>query len=160
MWWAGQIPVFNVQATESLLQLISWKSMTETYKFLKNLTCSFFRGTKIRLKNFDLLIWFWSVENSSLRQIIDKDLKKRLNETLIDYNLSIAGFIASFSRLVLGTKVPITCSWHQKTKPRIHQFINLRCCIKVREPFKTPFLMVYYFVFITLKNISSLAFSF
>ena len=22
----------------------------------------------------------------------------------------------------------ITCSWHQKTKPRIHQFTNLKCC--------------------------------
>ena len=33
----------------------------------------------------------------------------------------------------------ITCSWHQKTKPPIHQFTNLKCCIKAREPFKTPF---------------------
>ena len=26
-----------------------------------------------------------------------------------------------------------------KTKPRIHQFTNLKCCIKAKEPFKTPF---------------------
>ena len=33
----------------------------------------------------------------------------------------------------------ITCSWHQKTKPRILQLTNLKCCIKVRGPPKTPF---------------------
>ena len=39
----------------------------------------------------------------------------------------------------------LTCSWHQKTKPRIQWFTNLKCftnlksCIKAREPFKTPF---------------------
>ena len=32
-----------------------------------------------------------------------------------------------------------TCSWHQKTKPRIHQFTNLKCCIKAIEPLKTHF---------------------
>ena len=51
---------------------------------------------------------------------------------------------------------PITCSWHQKTKPRIDQFTNLRCCIKAREPFKTPF----WFWLFKKKNILSLAFSF
>ena len=25
-------------------------------------------------------------------------------------------------------KTPITCSWHQKTKPPIHQLTNLKCC--------------------------------
>ena len=43
----------------------------------------------------------------------------------------------------------LTCSWHQKTKPRINQFTNLKCCIKAREPFKTPFLwciiLIFYF---------------
>ena len=29
---------------------------------------------------------------------------------------------------------------HQKTKPRIHQFTNSKCCIKAREPFKPTFL--------------------
>ena len=29
----------------------------------------------------------------------------------------------------------LTCSWHQKTKPRIHQFTNLKCWIKARESF-------------------------
>ena len=33
-----------------------------------------------------------------------------------------------------------TCSWHPKTKPRIPQFTNLKCCIKARQPFKIPFL--------------------
>ena len=33
----------------------------------------------------------------------------------------------------------LTCSWHQKTKPPILQFTNLKCCIKAREPFKPPF---------------------
>ena len=33
----------------------------------------------------------------------------------------------------------VTCSWHQKTKPRILQFTNLKCCIKAKVPFKTPF---------------------
>ena len=53
----------------------------------------------------------------------------------------------------------ITCSWHQKTKPQIHQFTNLKCCMKSREPFKPlfngVFFLIYYF-----KNILSLAFSF
>ena len=34
--------------------------------------------------------------------------------------------------------VRLTCSWHQKTKTRIIQFTNLKCCIKAREPFKSP----------------------
>ena len=33
----------------------------------------------------------------------------------------------------------ITCSWHQKTEPRILQFTDIKSCIKAREPFKTPF---------------------
>ena len=31
--------------------------------------------------------------------------------------------------------------------------IHEKCCIKAREPFKTPFSIVYFFLFITLKNI-------
>ena len=42
-------------------------------------------------------------------------------------------------------------------KQRILQFTNLKCCSK--RAFETPVLMVYYFLFITLKNILSLAFS-
>ena len=30
----------------------------------------------------------------------------------------------------------VTCSWHQKTNFPIHKF---KCCIKAKEPFKTPF---------------------
>ena len=33
----------------------------------------------------------------------------------------------------------ITCSWHQKTNSPILHFTNLKCCIKAKEPFKTPF---------------------
>ena len=33
----------------------------------------------------------------------------------------------------------ITCSWHQKTNSPILQLTNLKCCIKAKEPFKTPF---------------------
>ena len=54
----------------------------------------------------------------------------------------------------------ITCSRHQKTKPRILQFTNLKCSIKTKEPFKTPFLMVYYFLFFTLKTFWALLFHF
>ena len=34
-----------------------------------------------------------------------------------------------------------TCSWHQKTKPRIHQFTNSKCCNKIRNntPLKRGF---------------------
>ena len=32
-----------------------------------------------------------------------------------------------------------TCSWHQKTNSPILQFTNLKCCIKAKEPFETPF---------------------
>ena len=49
----------------------------------------------------------------------------------------------------------ITCSWHQKTKPPIHEFKVLH---KSQRAFQTPFLVVYYFLFITLKNILSFAF--
>ena len=49
----------------------------------------------------------------------------------VDDNLNYCKYIAN-------TYV-ITCSWHQKTKPRILQFTNLKCCIKARESFKTPF---------------------
>ena len=51
-------------------------------------------------------------------------------------------------------------SKNEITNSPIHQLTNLKCCIKARESFKTPFLMVYYFLSITLKNILSLAFSF
>ena len=40
-----------------------------------------------------------------------------------------------------------------------HQFTNLKCCKKAREPFKI-LLMTYYSLFIALKNIFSIAFSF
>ena len=43
----------------------------------------------------------------------------------------------------------LTCSGHQKTKPRILQFTNLKCCIQAREPFKTlingVLFLIYYF---------------
>ena len=55
-------------------------------------------------------------------------------------------------KLLHSARKRITCSWHQKTKPRysrIHQFVNLNCCIKAREPFKTLFngvlFHIYYF---------------
>ena len=35
----------------------------------------------------------------------------------------------------------LSCSWHQKTNSPILQFTNLKCCIKAKEPFKTPFLL-------------------
>ena len=41
----------------------------------------------------------------------------------------------------------IICSWHQKTKPQIHQFTNLKCCIKAKEPFKTPFIVVSFLIY-------------
>ena len=53
----------------------------------------------------------------------------------------------------------VTCSEHQKNKPGILQFMNLKCCIKTREPLKPPFLIVYFFLFITLKNILRFAFT-
>ena len=31
----------------------------------------------------------------------------------------------------------VTISWHQKMKPQIHKFTNLKCSKKAREPFKT-----------------------
>ena len=46
----------------------------------------------------------------------------------------------------------VTCSWQQKTKLRIYKFTNLKCCIKTREPFKTPFNCVLLF-FYHFKNI-------
>ena len=52
--------------------------------------------------------------------------------------------------------IPKSCSWHQKnetTNSPIHQF-------KVLHKEKNLCLMVYYFLFITWKNILSLAFSF
>ena len=50
----------------------------------------------------------------------------------------------------------LTCSWHQKAKPWIHQFTNLKCCIKAREPFKTHF---WWYVIYYVKKVLSLAFS-
>ena len=49
-------------------------------------------------------------------------------------------------------------SKNETTNSPIHQFTNIKYCTKAREPFKNPFSMVYYFLFITLKNISSLDF--
>ena len=48
-----------------------------------------------------------------------------------------------------------TCC-NQKTKQRIHEIKVLQG----QRAFKNPFYMVYYFIFITLKNILSLDFSF
>ena len=50
----------------------------------------------------------------------------------------------------------LTCSWHQKTKPGIHQITNLKCYKKARYPFLNPFFVVYYFLFITLKTFLAL----
>ena len=49
-------------------------------------------------------------------------------------------------------------SKNETTNSPVHQFTNLKCCIKARDI--QNLLMVYYFLFITLKNILSLAFSF
>ena len=49
------------------------------------------------------------------------------------------------------TKLWTVCDT-KKAKPLIHQFTNLKYCKKAREPFKIPFLMVYQFLFITLKK--------
>ena len=49
-------------------------------------------------------------------------------------------------------KIQLTCSWHQKTKPRIHQFTNLKCCRKAREPFKTLINGINSVLFLTLKK--------
>ena len=46
----------------------------------------------------------------------------------------------------------LTCSWHKKTKPRIHQFTNLKCCIKTWEPFETPFEWCIIFCLFPLKH--------
>ena len=35
----------------------------------------------------------------------------------------------------------ITCSWHKR---RILQCTNLKCCIKGKEPFKTPFQVLFF----------------
>ena len=37
-------------------------------------------------------------------------------------------------------------SKNETTNFPIHQFSNLMCCIKAREPFKPPLLMMYYFL--------------
>ena len=51
----------------------------------------------------------------------------------------------------------ITCSWHQKTKPQIHRFTNLKCRMKARESFKPLFLMIFHFkpCFFILKTFCS-----
>ena len=49
---------------------------------------------------------------------------------------------------ILAHYCTLTYSWHQKTKPRIHQITNLKCRLKAREPFKPLFLMENYFLFI------------
>ena len=43
----------------------------------------------------------------------------------------------------------ITCSWHQKTNSPVLQFTNLKCCIKGKEPFKTPFELENSFFYVT-----------
>ena len=48
-------------------------------------------------------------------------------------------------------------SKNENTNSPTHKFTNLKCCIKAREPFKTPFLMVCYFFFLIFKIILSLA---
>ena len=54
--------------------------------------------------------------------------------------------------------LPVTCSWHQKSNSPILQFSNLKCYIKAKEPYKTPFfygvlVLMHYF-----KDILSLFF--
>ena len=41
----------------------------------------------------------------------------------------------------------LTCSWHHKTKPRIHQFTTLKCCIKslLKPIFNGVLFLIYYF---------------
>ena len=65
-----------------------------------------------------------------------------------------------FGHATLYLNLFLTCSWHQKnetTNSPIHEFKVLQ---NGQRGFHNPFLMVYFFIFITLKNISSLACSF
>ena len=51
------------------------------------------------------------------------------------HSIRIRWWINFFAHLLI-------CSWHQKTgftNYRIYQFTNLKCCIKARVSFKTPF---------------------
>ena len=62
----------------------------------------------------------------------------------------IRAMLCSFSFICISKRIKradslksktriITCSWHQKTKARILQFTNLKCCIMAREAFKPLF---------------------
>ena len=41
--------------------------------------------------------------------------------------------------LTFENNFQLTCLWHQKLNSPILQFSNLKCCIKAKEPYKTPF---------------------
>ena len=46
----------------------------------------------------------------------------------------------------------LTCSWHQKTKPLIHQFTNSKCYIKARKSCKTTFYDVLFLIYSFKKH--------
>ena len=52
----------------------------------------------------------------------------------------------------------ITCSWHQKNETLYSPIHEFKVLHKDQRAFWNPFLMMYYFFFITLKDISSLDF--
>ena len=89
-------------------------------KIVKNFLCFLEDGKPWKLAfeiNWPLMVWLhtqhWKVWNKNGK----------------NYNFSLW---SSFHCTLI-------CSWHQKTKLQIHQFTNLKCCIKARESFKTPF---------------------
>ena len=72
--------------------------------------------------------WFITTTKNDLRS--EENVKKWRSVILVKIvKFKLCELLAIF----------LTCFWHQKTKPPIHQLKNLKCCIKSREPFK-PFL--------------------
>ena len=48
-------------------------------------------------------------------------------------------FLLKFIHILSGLLRILTCSWHQNSNSPFLQFSNLKCCIKAKESYKTPF---------------------
>ena len=111
-----------------------------------------------KTKNFTSkrLVTTWTMPQAdflTIPQTIDKMKTKGSNE-----NPNLRPYFAwnqqsfadsTFFEYVAALINLVTCLRHQKTKPRIHQFTNLKCCIKAREPSKPLFnglsFLIHYF---------------
>ena len=70
-------------------------------------------------------------------------------------SLKLSVYFPALSTPPKKSKRLLTCSWHQRIETNnspVHQFTNLECCKKAREPFETLFNGVLFLIYYLTKH--------